>query len=587
MKLYMKVDWNFTHLYVDDKAWKKEYDILSRKIQNLELLFYSFLDNEQNFSNYLNHKIEIDLLIERVYCYPKRHLDIDSKLGQYKQMLEDALNLYSVIQKQNNYFENKIIQNNKLVKKYLKDKNLSHYRRYIELILRRKEHIPNTSTSDYATRLNTIRQSYQSLFSNTIKFENVMIDGQKKVVDRNNYPDLMIDKKQENRKKVYDTYTNSYALVSNLLSDIYISKLKQDIQLSKQEKYETLLSKKLYELELPNQILDKLIQKINKNLWVMHQYTKLKKDILGLKEYHVYDSSVSICNIPKIEYPLEESIKIIKSALRILGEDYIKQIDKMFDEGWVDVYPKNNKRTMSFTCISYVGVPYILINYNHSIHSIRTLAHEIGHAIHTWYSKINNPFEYFEFSYFFTEIASKVNEILVNEYMIKHTTNKEEKIYIMNNIISNLGNSLFGQVMLTEFEHSVINELSKGTNISSEYLNQLYKDLSKKYNGEDITYDDNIKYGWCKVPHLVMQDTYYLYQYSIGTALATDIAYRILNNEPDMTTKYKKFLTFGNRISIRQALQYLNIDLENGKYIEHAIKVLHKKIEDFRIMFNK
>lgn len=583
----MKIDWDFTHLYGDDKAWKKEYDILSSKIQNLESLSYYFLDNEQNFFNYLKHKIEIDLLIEKVYCYPKRHLDIDSKLDQYKEMLEDALTLYSTIQKQNHHFENKIIENDKLVKKYLSNKNLQHYHRYIELILRRKDHISNLSTSDYVACLNTIQQSYQSLFSDTIKFENVVIDGQKKVLDRNNYQDLVIDKKQENRKKVYDTYTNAYALVSDVLSDLYISKLKQDIQLSKKEKYDTLLSKKLYELELPSQILDKLIQKINENLWVMHKYTKLKKDILGLKEYHIYDSSISICNIPKIEYPLEESIKIIKKALHILGEDYIKQIDKMFDEGWVDVYPKNHKRTMSFTCISYVGVPYILINYNHSIPSIRTLAHEIGHAIHAWYSKMNNSFEYFEFSYFFTEIASKVNEILVNEYMIKHSTNKEEKIYIMNNIISNLGNSLFGQVMLTEFEHSVINDLSKEVDIHSEYLNQLYMDLSKKYNGDDISYDDNVKYGWCKIPHLVMQDTYYLYQYSIGLALATDIAYRILNHEPNIVQKYKKFLTLGNRVSIKQALQYLDIDLENGKYIEHAIKVLHQKIEDIRIMVNK
>ena len=316
----------------------------------------------------------------------------------------------------------------------------------------------------------------------------------------------------------------------------------------------------------------------------MHKYTKLKKIALGLKEYHIYDSSLSICKIPKIEYPLEYALNIIKNALNVLGKDYIELITKMFDEGWIDVYPKDNKRTMSFSCISYVGVPYILVNYNDSINSVRTLAHEMGHAIHTFYSKNANNFEYFEFSYFLTEIASKVNEILVNEYMIENCHDKEEKIYIINSIISSLGNSLYGQVMLTEFEDNVINMLSKNKIVDENYLNDLYMKLSKKYNGKDFTYDDNIKYGWCKIPHFIMQDTYYLYQYSIGTAIATNIAYRILMNEENIVSKYKKFLSCGNSISIKEALKYLDIDLENGEYIDYSIELLSEKMDDMSRM---
>lgn len=580
----MKIEWDLKHLYIDDESWHSDYINLSNRVIQLQKLSEIFLKNAQKFLSYLKYKIEVDERIEKIYCYAKRHLDIDSTLNSYKLMLEQALTLYSDIQKINNDFENRIINNEKLVLQYLDQKELKYYQRYINLILRRKKHILKLDNCDYTITMNQIRQSYQNLFTNTIIFDNVIIDGERRIINRNNYQNLLLNEKQENRKIVYDIYTDAYAKATGIISKLYITKLKEDIKLSKQQKYKTLLSKRLYEIELSDKIVEEVIKKINENLSVMHKYTKLKKIALDLKKYHIYDSSLSICKIPKIEYPLEYALNIIKNALNVLGKDYIELITKMFDEGWIDVYPKDNKRTMSFSCISYVGVPYILVNYNDSINSVRTLAHEMGHAIHTFYSKNANNFEYFEFSYFLTEIASKVNEILVNEYMIENCHDKEEKIYIINSIISSLGNSLYGQVMLTEFEDNIINMLSKNKIVDENYLNDLYMKLSKKYNGKDFTYDDNIKYGWCKIPHFIMQDTYYLYQYSIGTAIATNIAYRILMNEENIVSKYKKFLSCGNSISIKEALKYLDIDLENGEYIDYSIELLSEKMDDMSKM---
>lgn len=581
----MKTKWDLSHLYVDDKAWTNEYNTLLDKVKNLESLFDSFLDNEKSFLNYLKSKIEIDMLIEKIYCYPRRHLDIDCTLEKYKKMLNDALNLYNQIQILNNKFENKIIDNDKLVIKYLENEELKHYDRYIKLILRRKKHISIVTKGDYTSRLNKIREDYQKLFTDAVNFGEIVIDGEVKQLNRNTYNDLILNAKQENRKIVYDAYTKAYILVNDELTNLYISKLNEDINLSKQEKYASLLSKKLYELELSGNILDELISKINENLSVMHKYNALRKSILGLKDYHVYDSSISICDIPKINYSLDTSLEIIKNSLNIFGDDYIDLINQMFNEGWVDVYPKDNKRTMSFTCISYSGVPYILVNYNNLVDSSRTLAHEIGHSTHTFYSKKSNPFEYFEFSLFLTEIVSKVNEILVNEYMLKTCESKEEKIYILNNVISSLCNSLFNQMMLTEFEHHVIEKLNKGEIIDSSYLNYLYLTLFKKYNGDSFIYDDNVKYGWSKVPHLIMQDTYYLYQYVIGAGVAINIAYRILNGDDGIIEKYKKFLSLGNRVSIKESLKHLDIDLENGEYVDNSIKVLNKKIDDMKELF--
>lgn len=585
----MKYDWDLSLLCIDDNNWKIQYQKLNNKILELNKKTKNLLDNIDSFLEFINDYIDVNKQIEMIYCYPKRNLDLDIKNDKYKLMLNDALTLYQEILKIISIFENKLLDNIELVEKYLKNERCSNYRRYINLILRKKQHIISDIDykSKYEEKIHDIKSKYQALFNNGFEIKDLSIGDKKVDVNRFNYNDLILDKNQTNRKIIFDAYSKEYEKCNEIIANLYLDKLKNDIELATKENYDSLLSKKLFELELDNNIVDSLIKKINDNLEVMHNYTKLKKEILNLDKLHFYDTSLSICSIPKITYSIEEAIQLIKSSLNILGEEYIKIIDSMFREGWIDVFPKKDKRSNSYTCISYAGVPYILINFDGTIDSVRTLAHEIGHAINVYYSKKNNNFEYFEFSYFLTEIASKVNELLFNEYMIKNCKNKEQKIYILNNIISSLGNSLFGQVMLTEFEHTIVKKITNKEEIDNNILNDIYLNISKKYNGNDMVYDDNIKYGWSKIQHFIMQDSYYLYQYSIGASIACNISKRIIDKEPGVLEKYIKFLSSGNSVSINEALSYLDIDLENGDYIDNAIIILDNSIKELKRINNK
>jgi len=585
----MKTMWDLSHLYNNDLEWENDFKELESKINSLNEIT-DFISTIEKFTNFLELKIEAEILVEKLYCYAKRHLDVDSTLGNYKKMMQEALSLYNNILMINNRFENEIISNDEKIKQYLKTEKLKKYERYIHLILRRKNHIVSTNELqekglDYPTKIQELKDSYQELFNTIIKFDNIEIDGEEVNVNRTNYNSLILNEKQENRKHIFDVYTAAYEKANNELASIYLEKLKNDIELALLENYDSLLGKKLFELELPDKILTVLINEVNKNLNIMHSYTELKKKISGLEHYHIYDATASVSEIPKIEIEFNEAVDIVKKSLGVLGTDYINLINRMFNEGWIDVYPKDNKRTMSFTCISYTGVPYVLINYDKLISSVRTLGHEIGHSVNTYYSKINNEYIYFEFSYFLTEIASKVNEILVNEYMLDNCKTIEEKKYILNSIISNIGNSLFGQIMLTEFEHSIINKLSNNEKITANELNELYFEISEKYNGSSLEYDDNIKYGWSKIPHFIMQDTYYVYQYSIGICIASNIAYRILNKEDNIIEKYIKFLSAGNSVSVKEALKYVDIDLNNSDYINDTIKTLSKKIDQLKQLY--
>lgn len=577
----MKLEWDLTHLYKNFNEWQSDYILLKEKLDNLKEIVIDSSQSVNNLISYLDLAIEVNILIEKTFCYAKRHVDLDSTLEEFKSMMNDVLKLYSDFQNISNRFENLLIENKDRVLKFLEDKNINKYKRYLSLILRRADHIIIKEDFNFSSEMQTLKDSYRELVNEKIEFKTINIDGEEVLVNRKNFENLMVNDSQENRKKAFDTYNQSFIELVNPIFDIYKRKLLLDINYAKEEKYESLLSKKLFELELDEKIVSKLIETINNNLGIMHEYIELKKSITGIEDYHLYDTAISICNIPKIEYEFQDALEIIKNALSILGDDYIKVIDKMFEEGWVDVYPQNNKRSMSFTAISYVGVPYILLNYNKSINSLKTTAHEIGHGYNVYASKMANDFIYFECSYFLTEIASKVNELLVSEYMLNSSLLLEEKKYILNALISNLGNSLFDQVMFTEFEDKIISHLSLN-DISVDEINNLYLSLMKKYYGNALIYDENVKYGWLKIPHFVMQDTYYMYQYSIGMAIATSIVYRLLNDKDNFVLKYKKFLSVGNSISISEALKIIDINLEDNTYLLNAIDFLNDNIEKMK-----
>ena len=577
----MKLEWDLTHLYKNFNEWQSDYILLKEKLDNLKEIVIDSSQSVNNLISYLDLAIEVNILIEKTFCYAKRHVDLDSTLEEFKSMMNDVLKLYSDFQNISNRFENLLIENKDRVLKFLEDKNINKYKRYLSLILRRADHIIIKEDFNFSSKMQTLKDSYRELVNEKIEFKTINIDGEEVLVNRKNFENLMVNDSQENRKKAFDTYNQSFIELVNPIFDIYKRKLLMDINYAKEEKYESLLSKKLFELELDEKIVSNLIETINNNLEIMHKYIELKKSITGIEDYHLYDTAISICNIPKIEYEFQDALEIIKNSLTILGDDYTKVIDKMFEEGWVDVYPQNNKRSMSFTAISYVGVPYILLNYNKSINSLKTIAHEIGHGYNVYASKMANDFIYFECSYFLTEIASKVNELLVSEYMLNSSLLLEEKKYILNALISNLGNSLFDQVMFTEFEDKIISHLSLN-DISVDEINNLYLSLMKKYYGNALIYDENVKYGWLKIPHFVMQDTYYMYQYSIGMAIATSIVYRLLNDKDNFVLKYKKFLSVGNSISISEALKIIDINLEDNTYLLNAIDFLNDNIEKMK-----
>ena len=570
----METNWVLTYIFSDNNKWFEEKEKLKEKL----ILFEKKLKmlTMDNFKEALEEKILIDEMIEKVYCYPKRFLDINNQDKEHQNMFHEALQIYEQIIKLSSVFEKFILANSKDVQNFVQKNN--YYERYLSMYLRKKDNqVENRELfASLSSYYQTIQELYRSLTENDLFFGNVKNEeGIEVQLTRKIYQDFLLSPKDEIRKNAYTVYNAAYKKIQNTLAILLNKKYEIDVKQARNQKFASVVKEKMFDDELPFNTVDNLIQVTNQNLQIYKKFLELKKKVLSISELHPYDMALPLGTISKMKIDLADAIEYVKKALFVFGDDYVTRIDKAFIEGWVDVYPKENKRKMTFSCISFCGVPYASLNYHNDLSSARNLAHELGHSIHTSYAK-EQGYIYFDYSLFIAEVVAKVNEFLFNEYMLGQDLPKEEKQYILTDIVSSLANSLFNQMLLTEFEDKVIKEKEQNKVLTNETINEIYKNVFAKYNQDCIVIDDMVEFSWTKISHLFMNRSYYLYQYTIGTALAIEIVQKL--KKEDLWSEYINFLKIGNTKSIIDSLKMLGIDLENDQYIHSAYTYFDEKI---------
>lgn len=578
----MKYNWNLNHIFANRDEWEEMLHLLEKKLQDFSSILKSKLIY-QNFSNVVKQKIEIDEMMEQIYCYPRRHLDLDATNADMQNRFDKALNVYGKVLEIEKKFDKAVLQNKSISKIDIK------YKRYVEQILRRHAHqIPEKEASilgEFAKEKDMIRKLFHNLTEENISYPQVTNEKGKQVqLTSRNIPNLLTSPNSDVRRETFLGIMKTYKPLSSTLFYLYDWKVEIECKQAYMEKFDHLLQKKIFMDDLPIGMIDTLLESVQKHQGVIRSYMKSKKEYLGLSELHFTDLMYSKKedSFSKIEF--DEAVVMIKEALSILGSDYMEKIDKALEEGWIDAFPKDHKRKDSYSCISYFGVPYTLINYTGSIKSVRNLCHELGHALHTDYAKTQG-FLYFEYSLFLSEIASKVNELLLNNYLYGRAK-EEEKLYILSEEITSLVNTLYGQTLLTEFENEVFNRKENGGILSSDLLCDIYYKLCEKYYGKECILEDEIRYNWARIPHLYLHESYYVYQYAISLSIACCIVDDIQKN-PKGTENYIKFLQTGNHKSIRDSLKIVNIELDNSSYIEKAFTLLDERLGLFKKLLSQ
>lgn len=586
-----KYKWDLTKIYKDEKEWQKDFDDVKEKI--LKVLEYkdSFLSNGKKFYEYLKYDEEVSRKLEKIYYYAHLNYDADTLDEKYKVMTNKVSDLFTKYNELSSFVVPEILKldEEKLNTFYKEEEKLEDYRFSIENIYRFKNHTLDEEKekmlSNLSKCLSNPEETYEALTDSDFEYDYITDEkGNKVKFNESNYSLFIKSKDRSVRKKAFEMLHNKYKKYIRTITSTYKGEVENNVVLAKIRNYDSAISASLYSDNVPVDIYDNLIKVVNDNMNVLYDYYDLKKEILSLDCLHMYDTYVEIINKIDKKYSFDEAKEIVIDALSVLGDKYVKNLKKAFDEKWIDIYHSKGKRSGAYSSGNFDVNPYVLLNFEGTLNDVSTLAHELGHSMHTYLSCKNNPYQYSSYEIFVAEVASTVNELLLANYMLKNSKNKDEKLAIINHILDLYKATLYRQTMFAEFEKETHKLREKGEVLTSDLLSNTYYNLVKKYFGPNVLCDDLIRYEWARIPHFYYN--FYVYKYATGISAASYIVDGILNNKEGALENYINFLKTGGSMYPLDELKIAGVNLNSKSVILSAIKTFEKYLKEFKDIYN-
>ena len=586
-----KYKWDLTKIYKDEKEWQKDFDDVKEKI--LKVLEYkdSFLSNGKKLYEYLKYDEEVSRKLEKIYYYAHLNYDADTLDEKYKVMTNKVSDLFTKYNELSSFVVPEILKldEEKLNTFYKEEEKLEDYRFSIENIYRFKNHTLDEEKekmlSNLSKCLSNPEETYEALTDSDFEYDYITDEkGNKVKFNESNYSLFIKSKDRSVRKRAFEMLHNKYKKYIRTITSTYKGEVENNVVLAKIRNYDSAISASLYSDNVPVDIYNNLIKVVNDNMNVLYDYYDLKKEILSLDRLHMYDTYVEIINKTDKKYSFDEAKKIVIDALSVLGDKYVKNLKKAFDEKWIDIYHSKGKRSGAYSSGNFDVNPYVLLNFEGTLNDVSTLAHELGHSMHTYLSCKNNPYQYSSYEIFVAEVASTVNELLLANYMLKNSKNKEEKLAVINHILDLYKATLYRQTMFAEFEKETHKLREKGEVLTSDLLSNTYYNLVKKYFGPNVLCDDLIKYEWARIPHFYYN--FYVYKYATGISAASYIVDGILNNKEGALENYIKFLKSGGSMYPLDELKIAGVNLNSKSVILSAIKTFEKYLKEFKDIYN-
>lgn len=577
-------------LFKNDEEFLKEIDHLNKKIVEFEKFQGHLLDDDKTLLEFLKLDDEISAKLE--VCYVYAHLNNDFDLGEKRsnEFFGKAVKLYNKYSTNISYVIPELLQNDyKIIEKFINEnKDLKQYERMLKNIFKEKSHFLSKEEERVLSVINdsfrTPENAYSKLLDADLTFESIKDEKGKKVeLTSSNWAKYLESKNRNVRKNTFKKFYKSYINIRNTTTELLASEVKNNNNIAKLRKYDSALSASLESNDVNPQIYNSLINHIHNNLKKTYKYWDLRKKILGVSNLHIYDTYVPMVDANEKEYSFEEAKELVLNALSILGDDYTKVLNKAFDNNWIDVFPTKNKRSGGYCTAVYNSHPYVFLNFDNRYGEVSTVAHELGHAMHSYYSIKNNNYVDYSYSIFVAEVASQVNEIILSDYMIKNSKDKQEKLFILDELLKKFKASVIRQAMFAEFEKEIHEKEQNGVVLTSEYLNDLYYKLNKLYFGPSVEIDKEIAFEWERIPHFFYN--FYVYQYSTGYIAALKIAKDIINKKENALENYLKFLSLGCTMDPVSELKVAGVDLTKDEVYNEAFEEFEKEIEEFEKIY--
>lgn len=578
-----KYKWKVTDIFPSDEAWEQSFSEAEK-----ELDFSSFagkLNEKAALVRFFEKEEKTGRMLERLHLYAHMRHDEDSRIAKYTSMQDRALSLYVRFSSAVSFAEPELTAlPDELLKNYAADPDLKDHDYFFRQLIKAKPHILSASEEKLLAEGGEMYSQFQNIFSMIdnadIKFGEVK-DKEGDVISLTHgiYGVLLHGKDRELRKAAFERYYEAYISLTNTIAATYYGNVKKDVFLTRARGYESCLARALEGEDVDVKVYENLIASVNESLPSMHRYIALRKKLLGLQEQHMYDIYAPLVSDAELKLPYEEACELVIKGLSPLGEEYQALLRKGFDEGWVDVEETAGKRSGAYSTGIYGIHPFVLLNYQQTTHDIFTIAHEMGHSLHTYFSNRAQPYAKADYRIFVAEVASTVNEVLLLKYILSETKDGSLKKYLLNYYLDTIRTTLHRQTMFAEFEASAHEMAEKGQPLTSENLSELYLSLNKKYYGDSIVHDREIAYEWSRIPHFYT--SFYVYKYSTGIISAISIANRILKEGKSAVKDYMAFLSSGGSDDPVSLLKIAGVDLTDKRVFDAAMKEFDEVLDQF------
>ncbi len=583
--------WNLEALYSNEEAWRKDFDILKSSVHKISLYKGRLSESADVLYSCLKEMEEMKRLADKVFVYAHLSYDQDTTNSNFSGLLEMATGLISKMSGEMSFVVPEIlsIEESKL-QEFLKDDNLKFYSYTIQEIVRLKPHTLTPQEEKLMALASEPLSGGMKVFSvlnnGDIRFPSIRDEsGEQTLITHSRYTNFLMSPNRDIRKTSFRKYMGVYRDYRNSFAATLGNHVKSSVFKSHARNYRTSREHYLNYDNVSTDIYDNLINTVDKRLSSVHRYCDLRKKVLGVDELHLYDMYVPLIKDFDKEYSFDEALDMVVSSLSKMGEEYLSIVKQGIKDRWIDKYENVGKRSGAFSFGCYDSYPYILLNYNGSLNSVFTLAHEMGHSMHSYYSNHNQPYTYAGYKIFVAEVASLTNETILYDYLVNKSNSKEEKLFLVNHELEKIRGTLFRQCMFAEFEKTMFEASESGKPLTSDYLSETYHTLNKKWFGPNVVIDDLIDYEWARVPHFYYN--FYVYKYCIGISCANTLAKKIINSEDGAVDRYiNNFLKAGGSDYPINILKSAGVDISTPEPIEDTANLFDSLLDEFESLIS-
>ncbi|MFD1174321.1 oligoendopeptidase F [Oceanobacillus picturae] len=591
-ELPVNLTWKLEDIFETDQVWDEELAQLQKDIPQIAEFQGKLSDSADSLYNMLLLQDKLSQRLGKLYTYAHMRYDEDTTNSWYQGLNAKAENVLTQASSEMSFIVPEILAMEEgKVEAFLKEnQGLQAYKKTLDEITRQRPHVLSQKEeallAEASEPMSSASQTFGMLNNADLTFPRIKNEsGEEVELTHGRYISFLESKDQRVREEAFKAMYGKYGEFKNTFASTLNGNVKKDNFYAKVRNYNSAREAALDNNNIPEQVYDNLVEAVNEKLPLLHRYAALRKKVMKLDELHMYDLFTPLVQDVDMEIPYEKAQKVVLEGLEPLGEEYLNIVKEGYENRWIDVEENKGKRSGAYSSGAYGTNPYILLNWQDNVNNMFTLAHELGHSVHSYYTRKNQPYRYGNYSIFVAEVASTCNEALLNDHLLKTTEDEKEKLYLLNHFLEGFRGTVFRQTMFAEFEHDIHVRMQNGEALTAERLTELYYELNKKYFGDAVVSDEEIGLEWARIPHFYYN--YYVYQYATGYSAATALANKILAEEDGAVNRYLNFLKAGSSDYPIEVLKQAGVDMTSKQPILDALDVFEEKLNEMEELLSQ